>query len=70
VRPTRTRQERGRPGQAPGGWLDWYNTRRPHGALAHEPPIARLNEVNSLLGSSKESRRWGVGAGQADQVFA
>jgi transposase InsO family protein len=32
------------------GWLDWYNTRRPHGALSHKPPIARLNELNNLLG--------------------
>jgi transposase InsO family protein/transposase len=32
------------------GWLDWYNTRRPRGALSHKPPIARLNELNSLLG--------------------
>jgi hypothetical protein len=22
------------------GWLNWYNTRRPHGALSHKPPIA------------------------------
>jgi transposase InsO family protein len=33
------------------GWLDWYNTRRPHGALSHQPPTARLNELNNLLGS-------------------
>jgi transposase InsO family protein len=33
------------------GWLDWYNTRRPHGALSHKPPIARLNQQNNLLGS-------------------
>jgi transposase len=33
------------------GWLDWYNTRRPHGALSHKPPITRLNELNNLLGS-------------------
>jgi transposase InsO family protein len=33
------------------GWLDWYNIRRPHGALSHKPPIARLNELNNLLGS-------------------
>ncbi len=33
------------------GWLDWYNTRRPHGALSHKPPIARLNELNNPLGS-------------------
>jgi transposase InsO family protein len=33
------------------GWLDWYNTRRPHGALSHKPPIARLDELNNPLGS-------------------
>jgi transposase InsO family protein len=33
------------------GWLDWYNTRRPHGALSHKPPTARLHELNNLLGS-------------------
>jgi transposase InsO family protein/lambda repressor-like predicted transcriptional regulator len=33
------------------GWVDWYNTRRPHGSLSHKPPIARLNELNNLLGS-------------------
>jgi transposase InsO family protein len=33
------------------GWVDWYNTRRPHGALSHRPPIARLNELNNLLGT-------------------
>ncbi|HLI59857.1 MAG TPA: integrase core domain-containing protein, partial [Solirubrobacteraceae bacterium] len=33
------------------GWLDWYNTRRPHGSLSHKPPIARLNQLNNLLGS-------------------
>ena len=33
------------------GWLDWYNTRRPHGALSHKPPLTRLNELNNLLGS-------------------
>ena len=31
--------------------MDWYNTRRPHGALNHKPPIACLNELNNLLGS-------------------
>ena len=33
------------------GWLDWYNTRRPHGALSHKPPTARLHELNNPLGS-------------------
>jgi transposase InsO family protein len=33
------------------GWVDWYNTRRPHGSLSHKPPVARLNELNNLLGS-------------------
>ena len=33
------------------GWVDWYNTRRPHGSLSHRPPVARLNELNNALGS-------------------
>jgi transposase InsO family protein len=33
------------------GWLDWYNTKRPHGALSHKTPTTRLNELNNLLGS-------------------
>jgi transposase InsO family protein len=33
------------------GWLEFYNRRRPHGALSHKPPIARVNELNNLLGS-------------------
>jgi transposase InsO family protein/transposase len=32
------------------GWLDFYNRRRPHGALSHRPPLARLNELNNVLG--------------------
>jgi len=33
------------------GWIDWYNTRRPHGSLSHKPPAARLTELNNVLGS-------------------
>ena len=33
------------------GWLWTYNHRRPHGALSHKPPTARLNELNNLPGS-------------------
>ncbi len=32
------------------GWLWTYNHRRPHGALSHRPPIARLDELNNLPG--------------------
>ncbi|HZL54080.1 MAG TPA: integrase core domain-containing protein, partial [Solirubrobacteraceae bacterium] len=37
--------------QALAGWLDFYNHRRPNGAISHKPPIARLNELNNLLRS-------------------
>lgn len=33
------------------GWLWTYNHRRPHGALSHKPPIARLNQLNNPAGS-------------------
>jgi transposase InsO family protein len=33
------------------GWLWSYNHRRPHGALSHKSPIARLTELNNLPGS-------------------
>jgi hypothetical protein len=33
------------------GWLELYNWQRPHGALNHKPPGARLHELNNLLGS-------------------
>src|SRR5438876_5032778 len=32
-------------------WLDHYNTERPHAALAHHPPAARLYQFQ-LLGST------------------
>jgi transposase len=34
------------------GWLERYNWRRPHGALNHKPPGARLHELNNVLGSN------------------
>jgi len=33
------------------GWLWTYNHRRPHGALGHKTPIARLAELNNLAGT-------------------
>ena len=33
------------------GWLWTYNHRRPHGALNHKPPIARLDELNNAARS-------------------
>ena len=33
------------------GWVDWYNTRRPHGSLGRHPPAARLRELNNVIGS-------------------
>jgi transposase InsO family protein len=33
------------------GWIDFYNRRRPHSALSHKPPLARLTELNNLLRS-------------------
>ena len=30
------------------GWLTHYNFTRRHGALSHQPPAARLNELNNL----------------------
>ncbi len=36
-----------------GGWLDFYNHRRKHGSLNHQPPISRLHQLtgNNLIGS-------------------
>jgi transposase InsO family protein len=34
------------------GWLDFYNRRRPHGSLSHQPPLTRLALTrNNLAGS-------------------
>jgi transposase InsO family protein len=35
------------------GWLDYYNRRRPHGSLGHQPPLQRLEALsrNNLAGS-------------------
>jgi transposase InsO family protein len=35
------------------GWLDFYNRRRPHGRLGHQPPLQRLEALrrNNLAGS-------------------
>jgi transposase InsO family protein len=34
------------------GWLDFYNRRRPHGSLGHQPPLQRLEALtrNNLAG--------------------
>jgi transposase-like protein len=35
------------------GWLDFYNHRRKHGSLSHQPPISRLHQLtgNNLVSS-------------------
>ena len=39
--------------RALNGWLDFYNHRRPHGSLSHQPPQQRLEALrrNNLAGS-------------------
>src|SRR5438128_5647910 len=39
--------------RALAGWLDFYNRRRPHGSLGHQPPLQRLEALrrNNLAGS-------------------
>ncbi len=39
--------------QALAGWLDFYNRRRPHGSLSHQPPLTRLEALrrNNPAGS-------------------
>ena len=34
------------------GWLDFYNRRRPHGSLSHQPPLSQRHTLrNNLIGS-------------------
>jgi transposase InsO family protein len=49
AQPYATSQERS---TALAPWLDHYNTERPHTALAHHPPAARLRQ-SQLLGSTE-----------------
>jgi transposase InsO family protein len=39
--------------RALASWLDYYNRRRPHGSLSHQPPLHRLEALrrNNLAGS-------------------
>jgi transposase InsO family protein len=39
--------------RALNGWLDFYNHRRPHGSLSHQPPLTRLEALsrNNLAGN-------------------
>ena len=38
------------------GWLWTYNHRRPHGSLGHQPPVARLRELNNVPRSYSQRR--------------
>lgn len=49
ARPYATSQERG---TALASWLDHYNTARPHAALAHHPPAARLRQSQLLCSAA------------------
>ena len=31
--------------RALGGWLRWYNRRRPHGSLGGRPPVSRVSHL-------------------------
>ena len=47
-------------------WLDHYNTKRPHTALAHHPPAARLRQ-SQLLSSTEETVAWSRPAANHDR---
>jgi transposase InsO family protein len=34
------------------GWLHWYNQLRPHRSLGRTPPLARLAEMNNVVGTN------------------
>ena len=33
-------------------WLDYYNRKRPHGALGHQPPLMKLGTLTNNVASS------------------